>query len=138
MPVSEAKKKANARWNASKDNIMIRPTKEEGTAIRAAAAAAGQSNQQYILQATRERMERDGAGGPQQAAGAPTGAGGISLPPGVLESAQRAAGRTGEAVWDFLARAAQSQAKRDEISLHMGLNPATGDKLNSKGGADHE
>ena len=59
MPVSDAKKKANARWNASKDNIMIRPTKEEGAAIRAAAIAAGQSNQQYILQATRERMSRE-------------------------------------------------------------------------------
>ena len=61
MPVSEAKKKANARWNASKDNIMIRPTKEEGAVIRAAAVTAGQSNQQYILQATRERMDRDNA-----------------------------------------------------------------------------
>lgn len=61
MPVSEAKKKANARWNASKDNLMIRPSKEDGAAIRAAAAAAGQSNQQYILQAVRERMERDKA-----------------------------------------------------------------------------
>lgn len=64
MPVSDAKKKANARWNASKDNIMIRPTKEEGAAIRAAAIAAGQSNQQYILQATRERMSREAAEGP--------------------------------------------------------------------------
>ena len=70
MPVSEAKKKANARWNASKDNIMIRPTKEEGAEIRAAAAAAGQSNQQYILQATRERMGRDNA--------APAASGGYS------------------------------------------------------------
>lgn len=61
MPVSDAKKKANARWNASKDNIMIRPTKEEGATIRAAAIAAGQSNQQYILQATRERMSREAA-----------------------------------------------------------------------------
>lgn len=64
MPVSDAKKKANARWNASKDNIMIRPTKEEGAAIRAAAIAAGQSNQQYILQATRERMYREAVGSP--------------------------------------------------------------------------
>ena len=64
MPVSDAKKKANARWNASKDNIMIRPTKEEGAAIRAAAIAAGQSNQQYILQATRERMSREAVGTP--------------------------------------------------------------------------
>ena len=61
MPVSEAKKKANARWNASKDNIMIRPDKEDGAAIRKAADTAGQSLQQYILQAIHERMERDNA-----------------------------------------------------------------------------
>ena len=64
MPVSEAKKKANARWNASKDNIMIRPDKEDGAAIRRAADRANQSLQQYILQATHERMERDAQGGP--------------------------------------------------------------------------
>ena len=40
---------------------MLRPLKSEGAAIRAAAAAAGQSNQQYILQAARERMARDNA-----------------------------------------------------------------------------
>ena len=74
MPVSDAKKKANARWNASKDNIMIRPTKEEGAAIRAAAIAAGQSNQQYILQATRERMSREAVGSPTS----PTSSGVIS------------------------------------------------------------
>ena len=59
MPVSEAKKRANAKWNAAQDNIMIRPSKERGAKIRAAAAEAGQSLQQYILQATDERMERD-------------------------------------------------------------------------------
>lgn len=59
MPVSEAKKRANAKWNASKDNLMIRVDKKEGAAIRAAAAAAGQSNQQYILQAVRERMDKE-------------------------------------------------------------------------------
>ena len=59
MPVSEAKKQANARWNASKDNIMIRPNKDDGAKIRKAADNAGQSLQQYILQATHERMERD-------------------------------------------------------------------------------
>lgn len=75
MPVSDAKKKANARWNASKDNIMIRPTKEEGAAIRAAAIAAGQSNQQYILQATRERMSREATKTPT----IPTEAGKVSV-----------------------------------------------------------
>ena len=41
--------------------IMVRPTKEEGAAIRAAAASVGQSVQAYILQAIRERMEREQA-----------------------------------------------------------------------------
>lgn len=62
MPISEAKKRANSKWNASKDNLMIRPSKEIGSAIRCAASAAGQSNQQYILQAVQERMEREKAG----------------------------------------------------------------------------
>jgi len=38
---------------------MLRPAKEAGQEIRAAAAAAGQSLQGYILQAVRERMERE-------------------------------------------------------------------------------
>lgn len=38
---------------------MIRPTKDEGATIRAAAASAGQSVQAYVLQAVRERMERE-------------------------------------------------------------------------------
>lgn len=59
MAVSDAHKRASKKWNASKDNLMIRPTKEEGAAIRAAASAAGQSNQQYILQAVRDRMNRE-------------------------------------------------------------------------------
>lgn len=56
---NEAQSRASTKYNKSRDNIMIRPTKEEGEEIRVAAAAAGQSNQQYILQAVRERMERD-------------------------------------------------------------------------------
>ena len=143
MPVSEAKKKANARWNASKDNIMLRPTKEEGAAIRAAAAIAGQSNQQYILQATRERMERDidrtapqiAQNGPESTAGAEV----VSLPSEALKAAQEAAGteiqptpvdkakaaeRTGETVVDFVARAVSEQQGRDDRSFKMGINPA--------------
>ena len=60
MPTSEAQKRAVTKWNKSRDNIMIRPDKETGAAIRAAAAEAGQSNQQYILQATIERMSGGG------------------------------------------------------------------------------
>lgn len=41
---------------------MVRPSKEEGAAIRAAAAAAGKSVQGYVLEAVREKMERERAG----------------------------------------------------------------------------
>lgn len=42
------------------DAMLIKPYKAEGAAIHAAAAAAGQSLQGYILQAVRARMEQEG------------------------------------------------------------------------------
>lgn len=59
MPISESKKRANVEYNRRQDNIMIRPSKERGAEIRAAAAAAGQSVQAYILQSVSERMEKE-------------------------------------------------------------------------------
>lgn len=50
------------RYQEKRDAIMLRPKKEIGTAIRAAAATAGKSVQGYILEAVREKMEREGAG----------------------------------------------------------------------------
>lgn len=60
MPISDKKKISNSRYIAKCDSIQIRPPKERGDEIRAAAAAAGQSMQSYILQACAERMARDG------------------------------------------------------------------------------
>ncbi len=68
MPISDAKRRNNARYTAKCDAIMLRPIKARGEAVRAAAAAAGQSLQGYIMQACEERMARD----QQQADGAPT------------------------------------------------------------------
>ena len=62
MASTEAQKRAVKKAQSKCDAIMLRPSKEEGTAIRAAATAAGQSNQQYILQAVRERMNREDSG----------------------------------------------------------------------------
>lgn len=59
MPISEKKKQSNARYTEKCDYINIRPLKPQGQKIRAAAEAAGQSLQGYILQAVRERMERE-------------------------------------------------------------------------------
>ena len=57
MATSEARIRANVKYNKSRDNIMIRPSKEIGQQIRQAAADAGQSVQQYILQAVNDRMQ---------------------------------------------------------------------------------
>ena len=59
MATSEARIRANVKYNKSRDNIMVRPSKETGQQIRQAAADAGQSVQQYILQAVSDRMEKD-------------------------------------------------------------------------------
>jgi uncharacterized protein (DUF1778 family) len=40
--------------------ILIKPYKNQGAEIRAAAAQAGKSLQGYILEAVAEKMERDG------------------------------------------------------------------------------
>lgn len=59
MP-SEAKKAGNARHVAKLDLIKVQPYKEDGAIIRAAAAASDKSLQGFILEAIREKMERDG------------------------------------------------------------------------------
>ena len=51
---SSAHIQANIKYNRSRDNIMIRPTREEGAEIRQAAAAAGKSVQAYILDVLRD------------------------------------------------------------------------------------
>ena len=79
MAVSEAHKRASYKWNKERDNIMVRPEKEDGAKIRAAAKAATQSVQAYILQAVAERMEREG----HNKAG---GSFGISATPGDIDS----------------------------------------------------
>lgn len=56
---TESQRRASINYNKRQDNIMIRPCKEEGAEIRQAAANAGQSVQGYILQAIKERMERE-------------------------------------------------------------------------------
>lgn len=91
MP-TQAKKDGNARHIAKLDMIKIQPYKEEGAAIRAAAAAAGMSVQAYVLQAVRTWMERerDGSargglpekapqGAMEEAGGVDKGSGDISI-----------------------------------------------------------
>ena len=60
MPVSETKRRNNDKYNAKCTQINIKPLSQEAAAIKAAAAASGQSLQGYILQAVRARMQAEG------------------------------------------------------------------------------
>ena len=56
MPLTDAQIKARVNYNRRQDNIMIRPSKDDGARIRQAAADAGMSVQAYILDTLRARI----------------------------------------------------------------------------------
>jgi uncharacterized protein (DUF1778 family) len=60
MALSQRKAETDKRHLDKLDKIKIQPYKNQGAAIRAAAATAGKSLQGYILEAVAEKMERDG------------------------------------------------------------------------------
>lgn len=110
MAVSEAQKKSAQKWDAANlDRVSIAMPKGMKDTVKAAAAVAGESMNQYIIGATEQRIN-----GLQQPAGAPLGGGAI-LTPAALKTAQEAAQRAGETVPAFVSRAVDIQAKRDEI-----------------------
>lgn len=80
---TEAQKRASTNYNRKQDNIMVRPSKEEGAAIRAAAAASGQSVQAFILQAVHEKMERKQTKAVEPSSGVETG-GVVVVSPGAV------------------------------------------------------
>lgn len=53
---TEAQRRAVIAYNKRQDSITLRPAKDVGAAIRAAAAEAGQPLQRYILDAVAARM----------------------------------------------------------------------------------
>ena len=59
MPLTEEKRASNRKSDMKYQQILLKPYKEDGQLIREFAAAAGQSVQGYILQAVRERMDRE-------------------------------------------------------------------------------
>ncbi len=112
MAVSEAQKKSAQKWDAANlDRISVAMAKGKKDEIKAAAATAGESMNQYIITAIESRMNGETL---TSATGAPQGEGAI-LTPATLKTAQEAAQRAGETVPAFVCRAVDIQAKRDEI-----------------------
>lgn len=114
MAVSESRKKANQKWDAANlDRVSIAMPKGMKDTVKAAAAVAGESMNQYIIGATEQRIN-----GLQQPAGAPQSDGAI-LTPAALKTAQEAAQRAGETVPAFVGRAVETQAQRDKVIQAM-------------------
>ena len=69
MATSEAQKRASIEYNRRQDSITIRPSKDRGAAIRAAAVQEGKSVQAFILRVLEEYIsahdlhQGDGAAG---------------------------------------------------------------------------
>ena len=105
MAVSDAHKRASYKYNAGRDNIMLRPSKEAGQQIRQAAQAVGKSVQAYIL----DRIAGDGDA-PAPAPQAPQ-----FLTPEALDKATQAAQAAGEELEAWITRAINDTAARDNM-----------------------
>ena len=73
----------------------------------------------YINASITQRMGGDASKSPTEAAGAPAGAGAVSLHSDTLKAAREAAEASGEALPVFVGRAVETQAQRDKLSRKM-------------------
>lgn len=116
MAVSESRKKANLKWDAANlDRVSIAMPKGMKDTVKAAAAAAGESMNQYIIGATEQRISGKN---PQNVAEAHGGLNAI-LAPDTLKIAQEAAQRAGEDIPAFVSRAVTNQDQRDKVAFAL-------------------
>ena len=138
MAPSEAQKRASNKYNLEHMSTLgCKVKKTQAAAFKAYCENQGSTSntvlKDFVLGCIGEQEPAMAPETPQEATGRPAGAGGISLHPQALEAAQKAAEATGEAVPQFVERAVETQAKRDKSSLALGINPATGEKLDKEG-----
>lgn len=113
MAISESRKKANQKWDAANlDRVSLAMAKGKREEIKAAAAAAGESMNQYIIKSVDMRMNHNS---PQEPAET-HGGGRAILSPETLAVAQEAAQKAGETVPAFIDRAVTTQAQRDRVT----------------------
>lgn len=121
MPVSKAQQKAvNKYMAANYDRINLTVPKGKKDTIQAHAETQGESVNGFINRAIDHQISYDRDKGPQEALQGTSGAGGISLHPEALQTAQEAAQKAGETVSQFVERAVDVQAKRDAAVSKLG------------------
>lgn len=115
MAVSDAKKKANAKWDSENmATLACKVKKDHADKFKAYCSEIGKTSnavlREYVLSCIGEAMGES----PQKPAGAPQGDGAI-LTPAALKTAQEAAQRAGETVPAFVGRAIDTHAQRDKV-----------------------
>ena len=116
---TEAQKKAQKKYMEKFVEIKVRVTPDKRTAIQEHAQAMGESATTFINRAIDHQISQDRDKGPQEALQGPSGGSVVSLHPEALQGAQRAAQRAGETVSQFVERAVETQAQRDETARKL-------------------
>lgn len=131
MAITESRKRANAKWD--KENMTTlgcKIKKEQAIAFKAYCERQGSTSNTILKEFVLECIgERDTS---QEAAELPIShfeGMEILLPSETLKAVQEASAATGETREKFITRAVGIQAQRDKATLKLGINPATGDKL---------
>ncbi len=115
MAVSDAKKKANAKWDSENmATLACKVKKDHADKFKAYCSEIGKTSNAVLRECVLSCIGEAMGESPQQPAGAPQGDGAI-LTPAALKTAQEAAQRAGETVPAFVSRAVDIQAKRDKI-----------------------
>lgn len=117
---TEARKTGNRKWDAANlDRISVAAPKGTKERWKSAATAHDKSLNQLIVEAVDRQISQDCDKGPSEAQQSPFGGEGISFNPEALQTAQNAAQKAGETVSQFVERAVDVQAKRDEMARKM-------------------
>ena len=119
MAISEARKKANQKWDAANlDRMSLAVPKGTKDAIKAHAAGAGESVNGFINRLIDGALSGDATVGPSDAAGAENEFN-IHLHPETIKAAKIAADAATEPVGEFIARAVTHEAERDKRALAL-------------------
>lgn len=128
MAVSDAKKKANAKWDSENmATLACKVKKDHADKFKAYCSEIGKTSNAVLRECVLSCIGEATGESPQQPAGAPQGMGAI-LTPAALKTAQEAAQRAGETVPAFVSRSVETQAQRDKVMQAMRTKEKAPDK----------
>lgn len=128
MAVSDAKKKANAKWDSENmATLACKVKKDHADKFKAYCSEIGKTSNAVLRECVLSCIGEAMGESPQQPAGASQGEG-LFLTPVALKTAQEAAQRAGETVPAFVSRSVETQAQRDKVMQAMRTKEKAPDK----------